>query len=159
MKLIHAKFIKHVMAALFIIILFNTGVEAKYRNFGAGIIAGEPSGLSIKNWLRSGRAIDMALAWSFKGKSRFTIHADYLKHRFRLINEEEGSLLFYYGFGGRIMFDDNDERLGMRIPVGLTWLFGKAPFDIFLEIVPILDVIPESDVNLNAAIGFRYYFN
>jgi hypothetical protein len=31
--------------------------------------------------------------------------------------------------------------------------------DIFLEVVPILDLAPKTDFKINAAIGARYFFN
>ena len=60
---------------------------------------------------------------------------------------------FFYG----IHYAD-DTQLGVRVPLGLAYLFQTAPVDIFLEIVPILDFIPETDFRINAALGARYYF-
>ncbi|MBP2681688.1 MAG: hypothetical protein H6Q78_1551, partial [Candidatus Krumholzibacteriota bacterium] len=45
-----------------------------------------------------------------------------------------------------------------RVPVGLTYIFDGAPLDIFFEIVPILDLIPDTEFDANAAIGIRFYF-
>jgi hypothetical protein len=52
----------------------------------------------------------------------------------------------------------DDARLGARIPVGLEYIFPDQHFDIFLEVVPLLDLIPDTDFTLNAAIGARYFF-
>ena len=41
--------------------------------------------------------------------------------------------------------------------VGLSYMFADAPFDLFVEIVPILDLVPDTDFDLNAAIGVRWY--
>ena len=70
----------------------------------------------------------------------------------------EGSLPFYYGIGGRIRFDEEDSRIGARIPLGLDYLFEGSRFDLFLELVPILDLAPETELNLNAGLGARYFF-
>jgi hypothetical protein len=82
---------------------------------------------------------------------------DYLLHSFRLIDVPEGKLPFYYGIGGRLKTSDKT-RLGVRVPLGLAYLFQTAPIDIFLEVVPILDFIPKTDFRINAALGARYYF-
>jgi len=58
---------------------------------------------------------------------------------------------------GRGRRNDHDELLGVRVPFGLTYLFAKSPFDIFAEIVPILDLVPDTDFGLNGAIGVRFY--
>jgi len=60
--------------------------------------------------------------------------------------------------GGRIKFGEDDDFIGIRIPVGLAYLFEGAPVDVFLEVVPLLDVAPETEFTLNAAIGVRYFF-
>ena len=135
------------------------------KGLGAGIILGEPTGLSLKGWIDRDSAVDAAAAWAFSGNSSFQIHADYLKHVFGIINTGDigGRLPFYYGVGGRVKFHDerNGEAntlVGVRIPFGLTYLPDNEPFDLFFEIVPVLDATPSTDLRLNAAIGGRYYF-
>jgi hypothetical protein len=46
----------------------------------------------------------------------------------------------------------------VRLPVGLEYLFQRAPLDLFVEVVPVLDLTPESTVNVSASIGTRYFF-
>jgi hypothetical protein len=139
------------------------------KSFGIGIIVGEPTGLSLKKWLNNDRAVDAGIAWSFSENDSLHLHADYLWHRFDLISSPEapGRLPVYYGLGARIKLrednrgrgrNDNDALVGIRIPIGISYIFAEAPFDLFAEIVPVLDVAPRSDFDLNAAIGMRYYF-
>lgn len=140
---------------------------AQIRGFGIGIILGEPTGISIKNWLGQTSALDLAVAWSFERYISLTIHADYLKHNFRLIRVDKGALPFYYGIGGRIKLkdddaarNDNDEaRLGVRVPVGLAYHFENVTLDVFLEVVPILELVPSTDFTISAAVGIRYFLN
>jgi hypothetical protein len=128
-------------------------------DFGLGIILGEPTGISGKLWISANSAVDGAAAWSLGNNEALHLHADYLLHNFSLIEVEKGRLPFYYGIGGRIRFADvGDDFIGVRIPVGLTYLFESAPLDIFLEVVPILDLAPDTDFDLNAAVGARYFF-
>jgi len=141
--------------------LGSANVRAK-DDLGIGLIIGEPTGLSLKYWLSEDRAIDAAAAWSFSGKDSFQFHADYLIHRFDIFDADEvsGKMPLYYGLGARIKEKDKDDHtaFGIRIPLGITYLFADAPFDLFAEIVPIVDLAPDVDVDLNAAIGLRFYF-
>ena len=138
-------------------IIFITQIYSQDRGTGLGIIIGEPTGFSFKHWTSSTTAFDAAIAWSFINEGAFHIHVDYLLHSFRLIDVPEGKLPFYYGIGGRLKTSDKT-RLGVRVPLGLAYLFQTAPIDIFLEVVPILDFIPKTDFRINAALGARYYF-
>ena len=142
---------------ILIIILTTVGLFAQNSGLGAGIIVGEPTGISLKYWTGELSAFDGAIAWSFGKEDAIHLHADMLFHNPDLISVSEGSLPVYYGLGIRIKLEDKS-KLGIRIPVGIAYQFVKAPFDIFLEIVPLLDLVPATDFGLNAAIGVRYFF-
>ncbi|MBI4720978.1 MAG: hypothetical protein HY770_07130 [Chitinivibrionia bacterium] len=131
---------------------------AQDQGFGLGIILGEPTGVSIKNWMTQRTAFDLGIAWSFGGREdALHVHGDYLVHNFSLIPVEKGKLPVYFGIGGRIKFAD-DPNVAVRIAVGLDYLFADAPVDIFLEIVPMLELTPDTDFELNGGIGVRYFF-
>jgi len=139
-------------------ILFLSTANAQSKGIGLGLIVGEPTGISFKYWTGSTTAFDAALAWSFIDEGAFHIHGDYIFHNMRLISVPEGMLPFYYGIGARIK-TANETKFGVRVPLGLAYLFQNAPLDIFLEIVPILDLTPKTDFAINAALGARYFFN
>ena len=142
------------------ILLFLLGAlagRAQQSGFGLGIVVGEPTGISFKSWIGGNKAIDGAVAWSLRQPESFHLHADLLLHNFQLMSVNSGQLGLYYGIGGRVRFQ-NDPQLGLRIPVGLNYLFEGAPIDVFLEVVPILDLLPATDVEFNAALGARYFF-
>jgi hypothetical protein len=138
-------------------LIFISSIKAQSNGIGVGLIVGEPTGISGKYWTGSTTAFDAALAWSFVDENAFQIHADYLFHNIRLITISEGKLPFYYGIGARLK-TANDIKLGVRVPLGLAYLFQNVPIDIFVEVVPILDLIPKTDFQINAALGARYYF-
>lgn len=132
---------------------------AETSAFGAGIIIGEPTGIGIKTHLTSGNALAFGVAWSLDDDNELHVQGDYLYHNYDLIDVEEGQLPLYFGVGGRIKInDDHDDNVGIRFPVGLDYIFANYPFDIFFEIVPILDLAPDTDLDLNGAIGGRYWF-
>jgi hypothetical protein len=149
---------KYILLTISFIILFSSLDYSQNKKIGAGIIVGEPTGLSFKYWLTEKTALDAGLAWSFVDENAFQIQADYLIHNFSLITISNGKLPFYFGIGGRLKFS-NDIILGVRVPVGLAYIFSDEPIDIFLEIVPILDLLPKTDFTISAAIGGRYFFN
>jgi hypothetical protein len=135
---------------------------------GIGLIVGEPTGLSVKYWLDEEHAIDGAAAWSFWDGDGFQLHADYLWHNCDLLDEPgglDGKLPVYFGVGARLKFrddngrrdDDGDTTFGIRVPVGISYLFDGKPFDLFAEIAPILDLTPDVELNFSIAVGMRFY--
>lgn len=132
-------------------------LTAQDHGFGMGLILGEPTGLSAKLWTGSNNAFDFAAAWSFKGDGNLLLQADYVWHFFNLMPVPSGKLPLYIGIGGRVILAD-DPRFGIRIPIGIDYLFADAPIDVFLELVPILDLSPETDFGVGGGIGIRYWF-
>ena len=124
--------------------------------FELGIILGEPTGISAKMWLDRDHALDAALSWSLGSNDKLHIHADYLWHDYGLIHSD-AVLPVYYGIGGRVILADN-AHLGVRVPVGISWLLADAPLDLFIELAGIVDIIPDLDFDLNGGIGIRYTF-
>lgn len=142
---------------LVLVLLFSAPLAARDNEFGAGIILGEPTGLCFKTWVGHKAAIDGAIAWSFGNEEAIHVHVDYLIHDFRMFQARKGDLVFYYGFGGRIKAQEKS-RVGIRIPLGVSYIFEKAPLDIFLEVAPGIDLVPSTDFWVNGSVGIRYYF-
>lgn len=155
---------KYKIAAITILLAVTATNARAQDTFGLGFIIGEPTGLSLKYWLDKEHAIDGAAAWSSSENDSFQLHADYLIHNYELLNADD--LPVYYGLGARLKFKDHDGRgrnrndaiFGIRIPLGVTYLFDDAPLDLFFELVPVLDIAPDVDLDINAAIGLRFYF-
>ena len=105
--------------------------------FGVGVIVGEPTGLCAKLWLSRSTAVDAAAAWSFVDEGALHLHADYIVHKFDLIRPSRGALPIYYGVGGRLE---------------------RTPVDLFVELVPLLDLAPETEFRMNGSVGVRYFF-
>lgn len=128
---------------------------AQNRPFGLGVILGSPTGISFKYWLRQDNAWAGGLAWSLDSNESLHIHAEYVWHRFDVIEEPRTAL--YYGVGGLIV-QANEPRLGVRVPFGITHLIRDDPIDFFFELVPVFDLVPETRFDLEGGIGVRYYF-
>lgn len=152
---------KIILITSFMILFTASFSFSQVKGLGIGIIAGEPTGLSFKTWLDNKSAVDAGLGWSFVKEGSLHIHADYLYH-FGGIDISSGNLPFYIGVGGRIKIKNNENKdseskLGIRVPVGLTYIPSDPPIDLFIEVVPVLDLTPKSSLEFNAAIGIRYY--
>ena len=140
--------------SLLFIVSVNTYSQSS--GFGVGVMIGEPTGISLKNWISGTTALDVGVAWGFDKKGAFHVHSDYLIHDYELIKTSHGRLPVYYGIGGRILLT-SDSRVGIRWIVGLDYMFRKTPIDIFFEVVPIFDLVPGTEFSFNAGLGFRYY--
>lgn len=153
----------------------NTGLTAGEmirQGWGLGVIIGEPTGLSAKKWITDRSAVDFAAAWSFVDFDAFQLHLDYLWHNYDLIKTRElhGQMAVFYGIGGRIKLkggnegrgvddEDEDTRLGVRVPFGLSYALKESPLELFVEVVPFVDVVPEAEPGLGMGLGARYYIS
>ena len=138
-----------------VISFFALGIYAQDSGFGVGVMVGEPTGLSAKLWTSDATAAQFGVAWSLN--NYLHVHGDMIMHVFNVVEVSKGELPFYVGLGARVLFAD-DLTIGVRVPLGAAYQFESAPFDLFLEVVPILNLVPGTDFDINGAIGFRYFF-
>jgi hypothetical protein len=146
------------------------GSVAQNRDFGLGIIIGEPTGFSAKLWTSSENALDFGFGWSvggdrignyngsYNGGTRTHFHMDYLWHSFDAIRSSERFPL-YYGVGGRINSGAGyDASVAIRGVLGIAWMPHNTPIDVFLELVPSLQLTSTTGFAIDAGFGARYYF-
>jgi hypothetical protein len=148
---------------MFVLAAWATDVRSQIApidagDFEVGLILGEPTGLSAKLWATGNTAFDLGVAWSFGDGGHFHIHGDYLFHNFSFFDVNSGSLPVYVGIGGRVRLQEDDSRVGLRIPIGLEYILESAPVGFFFEVVPIVDFAPETEADVNGGIGVRYIF-
>ena len=146
------------------------GSVAQNRSFGLGVIIGEPTGISAKLWTSPDNAFDFGLGWSvggdrvgryngyYDGGSRVHFHMDYLWHSFDAIRSSERFPL-YYGIGGHINSGAGyDASVAVRGVLGIAWMPHNAPIDVFLELVPSLQLTSTTGFGIDAGFGARYFF-
>lgn len=147
------------IVTLFLVLLATTAWAADERPFGLGVIAGEPTGITGKYMLNANHAIDGGVGWKTSGDNEFHLYGDYLFHFHHLIQVKKGDLPVYVGGGLRwVRRDKKDNKLGIRIPVGLEYLFAGGSLGAFGELVPVLNLKPDTDFDLEGGIGIRFYF-
>jgi hypothetical protein len=154
------------------------------KTFGLGIMLGAPTGLSGKYFTGPSNAIDFGIGYlgGYRDDDGFHVHADYLWHPVSLVSDEAFELPLYVGIGGRFWnwshchagcdIRHGGGAIGVRGPLGIAFDFNNVPIDIFVELALVLDFFFTDDddfddnddydgidIDLNGAIGFRYYFN
>lgn len=149
-----------VTICILLLTLFVTGTHAEDRKkIGLGVIAGEPTGLTAKFMFNNTTGIDGGVGWKTSGDNEFHIYADYLYHLYDIIRVPSGQLPLYLGGGLRYVDRSNeDDKFGIRIPVGIEYLFENVSLGAFFELVPILNLTPDTDFDLEAGIGIRFFF-
>jgi hypothetical protein len=143
------------------ILLSNGAAWGQKSGMGFGIILGEPTGIDGKFWLSGRTAFDAAAAWSFANHSHFQVQGDFVFHNYSVLKKafevQRGDLPLYYGIGARLRLDPNSNEFGIRFVAGMSYIFPNAPFDIFLEVAPIMDLAPDTELDGSAAVGFRIW--
>lgn len=137
----------------------------------AGVMFGEPTGLSGKYWIGSRTAIDAGFAYSFD--DYVLILADHLWHFPQLIGRSSPwakQILPYAGVGGLLYFSTDSDRagrldgrestagIGLRLPLGVEWRPERTPIGVFLELAPGMYILPETAGLMQGGLGVRYYF-
>jgi hypothetical protein len=110
-----------------------------------GVVIGEPTGLSM-------RAADLQFhaAWSFQDDGALHVSGD----RIMQFENMESGLVWYWGLGLRLQLA-NEVRFGPRLPVGLLYP-DAGPFEVFVEVGPVLDLTPETALRVNGGLGVRW---
>ena len=126
--------------------------EPEGKNFGFGLILGEPTGGTIKYWLNNVNTIDADIGGgSFRGSLR--LDGDYLWH-FYPFNSPVANL--YVGPGLALGVGGNDGSVGIRGIVGIDFIPERTPIEIFLHLGPVIWLSPGGS-NIDIALGVRFY--
>ena len=155
-----------------LILLASTSIAhargAKRGGTGLGLSLGDPTGINFKTFVGSSTAFDATAGLGFLGGNHLALNAGLVWHN-ALGGLGGAPVDWYYGLGGKLGIydhdnrkrddDDRDElRLGARAPLGVSVMLTGVPIDIFLEIAAGLWVIGDVDLDLDGAIGVRYWF-
>ena len=154
--------------ALFVILAASPAFADEGREkgtFGAGIIIGEPTGVTAKLYVKDDQALQAAAGFAFIGGG-LHLHVDYVFHPLVLQTRDSFVLLAYLGPGVRLIQyrngrDDSTLAIGLRGVGGLLFDFKDNPLDVFVEVAGVLEYESGDEgfgPALNAAAGIRYYF-
>ena len=142
---------------LMIILLFSASTvwARKPGELGLGLVVGDPTGLTVKYWMNSINAFDVSLG--FEGD--FSLHGDYLWHGWKAFPQpSSGRLAALVGVGAGVRDSGDDTHLGIRVPIGANYLLEPHPIELFVELVPVMELTPDFKGNVDGGIGVRFYF-
>ena len=146
-----------IIVAVLILASASFAVAAQPKKFSVGVILGQPTGLYAKLWLDQTSAVDLAAAWNFLPLGSLYVQADYLYHIYHLFGVTKGKLPLYFGVGGTVALQPTPV-IGLRVPVGIEYLFPDAPIDLFLEVGFGISLYPATQFQGSGGIGIRYRF-
>lgn len=163
---------KKIVLLLLLLLISAAGAEARvaepqYR-YGIGVILGEPTGFTGKYWLNNKEAYDLSV--SFRFSSYLYLSGAYLYHNYDVFRkmEDPGSAALYYGGGFRFIADSDhhfrkhyeedtyDALFGLRGTVGVSYIIPNQPFEVFIELSPIMNITPATDLDFSAGVGARF---
>ncbi len=138
----------------------NANQGSMAGKLGVGVIFGDPTGASAKLWLDNRLAVDGAVGWSPYDHTDLYVHSDLLWHDFDLLKVPQGRLPVYFGVGALVRFrsDHFDNQVGVRAPIGVSYMFDNIPVDVFAEIAAAVLVAPSIRGNITGGVGIRYWF-
>jgi hypothetical protein len=157
------------------VFLCATAGLASEMNYGPslGIILGSPTGFTFKYVFAPTSAIAINAGWNLLDHAYFSSSCDYQflfpqtlrwRDEFDGTSHEMKGLTPYLGVGGRVTFvEENDPphnaelHVGVRMGGGVEYAINR--FGVFLEIYPVVDVIPGTGVDFMGGLGFRFYFS
>jgi hypothetical protein len=145
------------------------------KTFGLGLELGEPFGINGKYFYSRNKAIDFGLGdiYDYYNYRGVYLYADHLWHPTTLVRTEAFELPFYIGAGASIWhWEDyrgavvDGDAIGARMPIGVSFDFNNTPLDIFVQLVPTLDLFADTPMGydrnyyfiIEGSVGLRYWF-
>lgn len=137
-----------------------------------GLTLGGPTFVHFTHGLGGPAALEAGLSFSYNHATH--IYGDYLiETHDPLKSPQLSDVGLFYGVGGMLVItnknrphndsyygeEDGDVGFGVRVPVGLDWRPAKAKgFSFHIQITPILAIVPETELEVTAGIGFKFHF-
>ena len=127
---------------------------------GVGLVLGQPTGVAIAQRFGTVGLLQGGVGYDFADES-LHLSGDYIQNFAVLRSESTPKMRYAFsvGLGGRILAGSGDglDGLGVRVPVGLTFLPLEAALDVYFELAPVVLLYPSIDATLEGALGFRVY--
>lgn len=141
------------------------------RDFGFGIVLGEPLGATVKLWTAPDQALVGSIGGSYFGSPR--IGSDYIWHfdafHSSIVKMYAGPGLaigfgdgVYYGYykkHGDYFFvrEPGTTGIAMRVVVGINVIPRRTPIELFLEAGPLIGISPSFGGAFDLGLGIRFY--
>lgn len=132
------------------------------QNVGVGFQAGDPTGLNLHFRGTKPMRLDFLFAWDFSDRDRNFFFVNVHGLFFKPLSTSP-KFNFYYGPGGYVGVRERNRRdKDDETVVGLSGNFGLNVeidrFDIFIQLTPRLDLVPDTNFDMGGGIGARFFF-
>jgi len=140
------------------------------RKTGFGIVLGEPTGLTIKTAWSKQTDLSASLGSSYFGALRigvdwtwnFDAFHDPTVHLYIgpgiALGIGGGSGILYRSVKGDYYYRASGETgLGIRGVIGTSGMFKDEPFEFFMELGPMIGLVPAIGSSFDLALGVRFY--
>jgi len=141
------------------------------KEFGFGIVLGEPTGATVKYWTNKQNALIGSIGGTAFGSLR--IQGDYVWH-FNAFSSDIVKLYIGpglgvgFGSGGFGLFykkgreswyyrEDGSAVILGRMVLGANIIPRRSPLEIFVELAPVIGFVPAVGFGVEAAVGLRFY--
>ncbi|MEM8488331.1 MAG: hypothetical protein AAF564_22470 [Bacteroidota bacterium] len=124
------------------------------RALGLGAQVGNPSGFTLKYYPSRDIGVVFLGSWSIE---RFLLYSMHVTYEYPI---PDSPLRFFIGPGMDIGREVDEEKSDLRISAsvmpGLNFFTQK--FEVFLQALPGVKLMPKREVTLGGAVGLRYFF-
>ena len=135
-------------AAFLVLALFSA--TAASAQVGVGGLIGDPTGVTLKFGVGRGAvALDIDLNDAIYGQLHYLI-------REQRLAGTGADVRFLFGPGVLVGEAGNDTAVALSAMLGLSWYVDRQ-FELFGQLTPRLFVSPDTDGDVGAAVGLRFY--
>ncbi|MEJ2050762.1 MAG: OmpA family protein, partial [Calditrichota bacterium] len=146
------------------LILVGTAT-AQPGKIGLGVLAGTTTGINARYWPNANRSLHLTAAWGNSPQSYMILQGSYVFYNFHIlpIHIGDGQWPLYFGVGLHTRVSQETE-IGLRAPVGISYIFPITPLEIFAEVSPTVTLNPSLAIGdphvgkVEARVGVSYYF-
>ena len=130
------------------------------KQHAVGAMIGDPTGISYRYLLKDKVFIDTGL--DYRLGDRMHVYASYSKIAPKSLLIFGQVTEWFYGLGARVRAKDKDgdteSFIGARGAIGLLYRPESQPFEVFGQVAPTLNVVPATNLDVDANVGLRFVF-
>lgn len=145
--------------------LLTGTLAAQPGNLGLGVEAGTTTGINARYWPNAKRSLHLSAAWGSTPQNYMILQGSYVFYLDNVFpwKTGDGRLPLYFGLGLHTRISQETE-VGLRAPIGLSYILPITPLEMFVEVSPTVTLTPSLAFgdphvgNVEARAGFTYYF-
>ena len=158
------KFLIHLLFLVMTIPLSAADQKQGGVGVGLGIFLGSPVAFTFTAQLKGPSMVQCGMGVT-QGDNLY-LYADYRYRIYTLPAVKE--LSFFIGGGAAYnnydhdskhnIDEDEENRMELRVPLGMDFAIPTVPVVVTLELTPALQVVPDADFHMRGGVGVKYFF-